>query len=190
MGAKVETRAGGAAVRIGRSDWVRGAFVLLLRDGIAGVSVEPLAARLGVTKGSFYWHFKDRRALHDAMLEYWRAIATRDIIARVEQAGGAPRAKLRRLIAITTMSGDASRLETAMRGWARQDANVAEAVSAADYDRIRYVSGLLCALGVKPAVADLRSRILYLTVIGSYFSAAQRMAAGRDLWREIEALIT
>ncbi len=190
MGAKAETRARAASARIGRGDWLHSAFAVLVREGIEGVRVEPLAARLDVTKGSFYWHFKDRAALHAAMLEHWRAAATRDIIAQVEQAGGTPRAKLRCLIAISVHGKGAARLETAMRGWAHQDAKVAEAIAAADRERIDYVSGLLRALGVKPAVADLRARILYLMVIGSYFSAAQSMAGGRDPWREIETLIT
>jgi len=178
------------AERIGRDEWIREALALLLREGIAGVRVEPLAVRLNVTKGSFYWHFKDRAALHQAMLDQWRAIATREIIERVERHGGSAREKLRRLIALATGGKAPGRLETAMRGWARQDAAVAEAVAAADGERIAYVSGLLRALGIKPGVADLRARILYLALIGSYFSQAERSSAGRGLWREIENLIS
>jgi AcrR family transcriptional regulator len=189
MSAKLESHTRNAGERIGPDDWVRGALSVLLREGIAGVRVEPLAARLGVTKGSFYWHFADRGALHAAMLEHWRTIATRDIILRVERVSGGPRAKLRHLIAMTA-GREAARLETAMRGWARQDASVAEAIGAADRERIAYVAGLLSALGVKPAAADLRARILYLAVIGSYFSQAERLPAGRRLWREIENLIS
>jgi AcrR family transcriptional regulator len=91
---KNETRMG----RIGREEWIREALKLLLAEGIGGVRVEPLALRLKVTKGSFYWHFKDRAALHAAMLAHWQRIATRAIAERVDQAGGTPRAKLRRLI--------------------------------------------------------------------------------------------
>ncbi len=179
---------GGA--RIGRSEWIRGALDVLAREGIAGVRVEPLAARLNVTKGSFYWHFADREALHKAMLDHWRAVGTGEIITRIECAGGTARARLRRLIAITARNAKGAQLEGAMRGWARQDPRVASAMAAADRERIAYVAGLLCALGVKPAAADLRARILYLALIGSYFSAAQRFATGHDLWRELEALIT
>ena len=182
----VETRAG---ERIGPDDWVRGAFGVLLREGIAGVRVEPLAARLGVTKGSFYWHFADRNALHAAMLDHWRMIATRDIIVRVERVRGGARAKLRHLIAMTA-GREAARLETAMRGWARQDATVATAIAAADRERIAYVAGLLGALGVKSAAADLRARFLYLAVIGGYFSQAEHVSGARGFWREIENLIS
>ena len=189
MSVKAETQAREPGARIGRNDWLRGALAVLVREGIAGVRVEPLAARLDVSKGSFYWHFKDRAALHTAMLEHWRDVATLEVMARVERAGGPARAKLRRLIALSARSEKAQRLETAMRGWARHDANVAAAIAATDRERVAYVGGLLRALGVKPAVAELRARILYLTVIGSYFSPVPSASSGRDLWREIEDLI-
>ena len=188
--ADIQTRAGAAGgARVGRDDWIRGAIDVLASEGIAGVRVEPLAARLKVTKGSFYWHFTDREALHEAMLAHWRSVATAAIIAQVERAGVTPRAKLQRLIAITAQSAKAARIETAMRSWARQDQSVANAVAEADRERIVYVAGLLRDLGMAPAAATLRAQILYLAVIGSYFLIATRTAAGRDLWREIETLI-
>ena len=57
--------------RLGREDWIRAALELLVTAGVEGVKIVPLAERLGVTSGSFYWHFKNRRELHDALLEYW-----------------------------------------------------------------------------------------------------------------------
>jgi AcrR family transcriptional regulator len=193
MTTRTETRrssAGtGSAARIGRSEWIKAAVDALQRDGIEGVRVEVLATRLGVTKGSFYWHFADRAALHDAMLAHWRAVATAAIIDRVEREGGAPRAKLRYLTAITARGASAPRLETAMRGWARQDKRVAQAIATADRERIAYVTGLLQAIGFEPEAAELRARLLFLAVIGSYFSTAHRVSAARDFWREVEALI-
>lgn len=183
MMTKNETRAS----RIGREDWIREALVLLQREGIAGVRVEPLALRLKVTKGSFYWHFKDRAALHAAMLEHWRAITTRDVIERFDRAGGSARLKLRRLIGLATGAVAPVALDTAMREWARQDPTVAAAVATTDSERVAFISALLCEMGIKPGVADLRARILYLAAVGSYFSQA---GARRGLWREIEALIS
>lgn len=189
MGRQSETRAHVGAGRIGRDEWIRAALALLQSEGIAGVRVEPLALRLKVTKGSFYWHFKDRAALHAAMLAHWRAITTRDVIERFDQAGGRARAKLRRLIGLATGGVAPIALDTAMRGWARQDPAVAAAVAATDGERIAYIRGLLREIGIKAGVADLRARILYLAVVGSYFSQAGRLGARRGLWREIEALI-
>jgi AcrR family transcriptional regulator len=176
--------------RIGRHDWIREALLMLPEEGISGVRVEPLASRLKVTKGSFYWHFRDRAELHDAMLAHWLSLATRDIVVRVEGKAGTAREKLRRLIAITTSGKTPGRLETAMRGWAQQDSKVSAALAAADSERVAYVSGLLRDLGLRASHAELRSRILYLTLIGSYFSMAGEAAGGRTLWQEVEALIS
>lgn len=175
------------ANRIGREEWIAEALVLLKREGIAGVRVEPLALRLKVTKGSFYWHFKDRAALHAAMLEHWRAITTRDVIERFDRAGGSARVKLRRLIELATGPVAPIALDSAMRAWARQDSAVAAAVAATDNERVAFISALLCEMGIKPGVADLRARILYLAAVGSYFS---KVPTGRALWREVEALVS
>jgi AcrR family transcriptional regulator len=61
----------GETERLGRDDWIRGALDLLSSTGVEGVKIVPLAERLGVTSGSFYWHFKNRRELQDALLDYW-----------------------------------------------------------------------------------------------------------------------
>src|SRR3954453_20888760 len=81
-------RKAGAETKAGRQDWIAAALGLLGRGGIDAGRVEPLAEKLGVTKGSFYWHFKDRDALHLAMLETWRAETTANVIARVEAESG------------------------------------------------------------------------------------------------------
>lgn len=189
MSAAKSQRTAAASRRIGRREWVREAFALLIEGGIDAVRVEPLASRLGVTKGSFYWHFEDRAALHAAMIEDWRDVGTRDIRAHVERGGGDARARLRRLIGIATLDPKAAALETAIRGWARQDERAASALLLADEERVSYVSGLLQTLGAKREDADVRSRIVYLTLIGSYFSAANRKLASKDVWRAIESLV-
>lgn len=177
-----------AASRIGRDDWIREALLLLRKDGIAAVRVEPLALRLKVTKGSFYWHFKDRAELHAAMLEHWRAVTTLDVIKRFDEAGGTARVKLRRLIGLATGTAAPVGLDSAMRSWARQDASVAAAVEAIDNERVGYIGGLLREIGVKPGVAEVRARILYLAAVGSYFSNVAK--SERSLWRAIEDIIT
>ncbi len=82
----------------GRETWVRAAMQTLADAGLDGVKVETLARELGVTKGSFYWHFKDRRALLDAMLESWRDGRIEDIRSRTRAAPGQEIAQLQQLI--------------------------------------------------------------------------------------------
>lgn len=175
------------SARISRDDWVAEGLRVLAAEGIEGVRVEPMARRLGVTKGSFYWHFADRAALHDAMLDKWRETATQAIIARVEQTTAAPLGKFRQLVKLTTTSGKGARLDTAIRSWASHDDRVANAVAKVDRERMAYVADLLEALGVKRATAMVRAQIIYLTLIGSYFSLrrGQRLPK-KQLWDELE----
>lgn len=176
--------------RNSRADWVRAGLALLMKDGIEAVRVEPLAQRLGVTKGSFYWHFKDRAALHAAMLEEWAAAATGDVIAGVDRAADA-RARLRQLIARTTVDTKVARLETAIRSWANSNDKAKKAVAAVDNRRMDFVASLLQETGVDPAVAQLRARIIYLVLIGGFFVAATTHVLPEPaLWIEVEKFLT
>lgn len=187
---KMSSRTGAPAdERNSRADWVRAGLALLMKDGIEAVRVEPLALRLGVTKGSFYWHFKDRAALHAAMLEEWSSTATADVIAGVDRAADA-RARLRQLIARSTADGKVARLETAIRSWANSDDKARKAVAAVDSRRLDFVAGLLQETGVDPAVAQLRAQIIYLVLIGSFFAAATTHALPEPaLWIEVEKFL-
>src|SRR5262249_60351962 len=115
--------------RIGPEDWVRAGLSLLAQGGIDAVRVELLAARLGVTKGSFYWHFKDRADLRFAMLEAWRQLGTGDIIDRVEAVRGSTAEQLGRLIELRGPNKKAAGLETAVWAWAKVDGKAARALS-------------------------------------------------------------
>lgn len=187
---KTSSRTGAHAdERNSRADWVRAGLALLLKSGIEAVRVEPLALRLGVTKGSFYWHFKDRAALHAAMLEEWSSTATGDIIAAVDRDADS-RARLRQLITRTTADTKVARLETAIRSWATSDEKAKRAVAAVDSRRLDFVAGLLQETGVDPAVAQLRARIIYLVLIGSFFTAATTHALPEPaLWIEVEKFL-
>jgi AcrR family transcriptional regulator len=183
-------RKAGAETKAGRQDWIMAALTLLGRAGIDAVRVEPLAGKLGVTKGSFYWHFKDRNALHLAMLDAWRAGATENVINRVEKESASRDARLRRLIAIANETSWAARLETAIRAWAKSDERAAKAVGEIDTRRLDYIVTLLRDLGIDARTARLRAQIIYLTVIGSYFAEGGRArASDKALWNEVERLI-
>jgi AcrR family transcriptional regulator len=168
----------GGDPRIGPQDWVRAGLVLLAREGIDGVRVEPLAGHLGVTKGSFYWHFKDRAALYAAMLNTWRQLATRTIIETVEAEKLDSRSRLARLIELATSNAKAARLETAMRAWAQHEPSVGKVLASVDAERLDYVASLLREAGLERAAAKTRAKILYLALI-----------AGPELWREVTKII-
>lgn len=150
-----------ATPKLGRDDWIQAAYEMLGEGGSAAVSVERLAKRLGVTKGSFYWHFKDRADLLDALRARW---TEQLVIGRVEAAGGAPEEKIRNLLNIVVRSTRQHRggsLELAMRSWARRDAETARVVEAADQARIDYTARLFRELGFTPDEAEARAFLLY-----------------------------
>src|SRR2546430_8142453 len=91
-----------APTRTPRTSWIEEGLRALGVGGLDGVRIETLAEALGVTKGGFYWHFGDRRALLDEMLDTWERVGVDAVIERVEGEGGDARAKLRRLFAITS----------------------------------------------------------------------------------------
>ncbi len=174
--------------RTGPDAWIEAGIALLAEGGIDAVRVEPLAARLGVTKGSFYWHFKDRAALYAAILDHWRATSTADVITLLERQGGSAAERLRRLFATTVVDPRRPQLTTAIRAWARTDRLAAQAIAIADAERIAYVEGLLVEHGLTPGAAAVRARILYLTLMGSF---ALSGAAGEDpaLWDEAMGMV-
>lgn len=152
-------------------DWVVAGLAALADGGIESVRVERLAKRLGTTKGSFYWHFPDRPALLEAMLALWEREGTRELIDNV--AGIAdPAERLRQLTAQTlvvlTRGINVARAETAMRGWAAQDAAVGQRFERVEAERIRFLEGELTALGYQGEAATRLAKALYLALVGLF----------------------
>lgn len=148
--------------------WIRAGFRALSVGGVQAIKAERLARDLGVSKGSFYWHFKDVPTLARAMIAHWEESATHGIIAAGVEIGGGPRAQLEMLVEV--LASDKSHpyggpaAEPAIRQWGRQEAWVAHAVTQVDAARLGYVEGLMDAAGVdQPAVA---ARLFYGAGIG------------------------
>jgi AcrR family transcriptional regulator len=177
-------------VSLGPDAWISAARDALARGGVEAVRVEPLAAQLGVTKGSFYWHFRDRAALLDALLAEWEQRATQGVIDFVDASSEAPRARLAELLRVTTMSAKAPDVEHAIRAWGTQDAGVRERLARIDAQRERYVTDLLVASGVTPRAAAHRARSLYLALIGEYTRVAHGgVPTSRATWTELLACV-
>src|SRR5438309_4738921 len=85
-----------APARTPRGRWIEEGLRALAAGGPDAVRIEPLAKALGVTRGGFYWHFADRRALLEEMLDTWERASTDEVLARVEREGGDARTKVRR----------------------------------------------------------------------------------------------
>ena len=133
--------------------------------------VEPLAVSLGVSKGGFYWHFADRRALLEEMLDSWENAGTEDVIARVDSQPADPRAKLQQLFELAP-SADFE-VELALRDWSRRDRDVAERLHRVDNRRMGYLRSLFGQFCANENDVEARSMLAYSLLIGSWFIAAQ-----------------
>src|SRR6266545_4528808 len=130
-----------AITRTPRSSWIDEGLKALAAGGPDAVRIEPLARALGVTKGGFYWHFDDRRALLEEMLETWERASVDEVIERVEGESGDARARLRRLFALASSSEARELLRTdlAVRDWARRDKAAAKRLRRVDNRRMDYM---------------------------------------------------
>jgi AcrR family transcriptional regulator len=163
--------------------WIDAATDVLVDQGIDHVRVDVLATQLGVTRGSFYWHFRDREDLLRRVLQAWRERATEQLTARLEQASSDPRAQLRDVISLPfrgRAAARAARIELAIRAWARRDAMARHAVDEADSSRIGYIAQLFAAIGFPLREARWRAFLAYTYVVGESLMATQGTAAVRQ----------
>jgi AcrR family transcriptional regulator len=165
---KARSRASSERTQLDPARWVDTAIDVLASDGVTGLRVEVLAKRCGVTKGSFYWHFKDRQALLDAVLLRWKEGRIRDIEKTTSVSPGQERDQLHFAIevygAVRNRKGMA--IELAVRDWARHDAHAARIVESVDLYRLDCTRKLFVAAGMSDAEAKSRSLLLYACVFG------------------------
>ena len=152
-------------------DWIMAGLELLAAGSIADVKVERLAKHLGVTKGSFYWHFDDRPALLDAMGRRWVELDTESVITLVDgtTAPDDPEAAIEHLCTIVFgQVSDLDGVEAAIREWSVGDPAMAELCRTVDERRLQYVAGHLVATGLDEDEARRRAEVIYRIVIGEY----------------------
>jgi AcrR family transcriptional regulator len=160
-------RATDRRTRLQRQDWIDAALERLAASGVEAVRVELLARDLGVTKGSFYWHFKDRSDLLEAVLQEWES--TTDRVSGSVPEDASPAERIERFLELITASAadaDQAALENAVLAWAQQDAAVAERVAAVEARRTADAERLLAELGFPPAEAASWADIGYTTFVG------------------------
>lgn len=150
--------------------WVSAAYEIFEKGGVSAVRVDPLAKRLGITRGSFYWHFKNRAALLRALLDRWVEGETERVIEDNEQGGGTASDRLRRLL--RACASEDGRLEMSVREWAVGDADARETVRCVDETRIAYMAELSREAGTPKSDAEARARIAYVAWLGLHTGIA------------------
>lgn len=172
--------------QLSADDWISQGIKALTESGFTALKADPLAKTMGVSRGSFYWHFADLGAFHAAVLKRWREIAAEEIIAGIEADSDEPlKALLRRTF------GARLDLERAVRNWAAFDPAAQGAVRAIDRRRLDYIEALLQRRGFSAGTAQARAQILYWTFLGFVLSAAPVAAARlQGLLDEIQKMIS
>lgn len=156
--------------RLTADDWAAQALEAISEQGIAGVAIEPLAARLGTTKGSGYWHFRNRAALLDAALRLWEETHTDEVIATMDAVRD-PSERLRRLFgAITAESTDS--VEVNLLAAADHPA-VAPVMRRVVERRVAYLAAIFVELGEDRRAAHRRALLAYSAYIGGIHLGAR-----------------
>jgi AcrR family transcriptional regulator len=166
-----------------RDDWISGAWDMLGVNGLDGVRVEPLARRLGVTKGSFYWHFKDRQQLVEALLDRWFLIWDDQMSPRMEQAAD-PADRVWALF--ESVVGRVTRGQTvSLRMLSHSDADVARRIEERDAQRLAFLMEQLVAIGFSLEEARVRGQVYQTIMTGEYLRSGglpleERIARARS----------
>ena len=175
----------GKRAKLSASDWTAAALQALAQGGLAAVAVEPLAARLGATKGSFYWHFKGRDQLIEATLAQWAQWGTEDVIA---QADAEPDVVTRLRELLRLVLGGVERqpegtVELALQATADHPL-IGPVLARVTARRLAYLTGLFTQLGFPSTEASRRGLLAYTAYLGH----AQIAHATPDLVPTGEAL--
>jgi len=171
--------------RLSADDWTRAALAALADGGLAAIAVEPLAARVGATKGSFYWHFADRDALVAATLERWERAATEDVITAI---GVEPDLAARlRLLMSHALDGGA-RVELALQPSAAHPL-VAPVLARVTRRRLDYLTDVFAGLGFTADTARERSVLAYTAYLGHAQLSGIPDAAPTALHRYVESVV-
>lgn len=170
-----------AAVRLNRDDWLDAAFAAAVEHGFDGVRVLVLADTLGVTRGSFYWHFKDHAELIAALLERWRAAEAASNQRLQQPASDDPVKDLEQLLDAALAHGGADlsnmRFELALRGLGRRDAAVAAMLLEVDQARMALFAGKFARITPDTKTAIDLAALFYLTIVGSFQALSRPQAA-------------
>jgi AcrR family transcriptional regulator len=152
------------ADQLSAADWLDQGLRTLAKSGFTALKAEPLAKAMGVSRGSFYWHFADIGVYHAAILKHWRDVAAEQVIANLEMVSK-DRDALSLLLQRAFFSSTPA-LENAVRTWATVDPAARAAVQAIDQRRLGYIETLLRQSGLSADEARARAQILYWTFLG------------------------
>lgn len=150
--------------RLTERNWLDHGLKTLAKSGYASLKAATMAESLGVSRGSFYWHFKDIRDFQRRLLEHWQRQTTDATIHDMES--NEPEDS--RLLALMTRAyAMKPNLEKAVRAWAEYDRLAQTQLAKVDGMRLSYIRRLLVTAGLDQVTADHRARFLYAASLGA-----------------------
>ena len=165
---KDAARSGTVPARLSKEEWLARALEALGKKGAGELTIESLARHLGVTKGSFYWHFRDRADFFRQLIEYWDERFTRTVTTEISGLGGTAEERLLELMQLVH-SKRLDRFEMPVRAWAQQNPALAPLVRSVDRHRTLFVRSLFLEMGFDEDEADMRTRIFLTYMITQRF---------------------
>jgi AcrR family transcriptional regulator len=150
--------------RLSAEDWAQAALDLIAEQGVAAVAVEPLARRLGVTKGSFYWHFPSRDALLQAALERWEAVEQEMVFGKLEAVTD-PRERLRALFQLVAHEFKSHIVYSELLK-ALDHPTVSPVIGRVSQRRFEWLAASFRQAGLSRADAQHRARLAYAAYVG------------------------
>jgi AcrR family transcriptional regulator len=170
--------------RATRSDWLEAALDALHKEGPIGLNIQALARKLNISKTSFYWHFKDKVELVDALIDFWSHEFTETITANVKLQNTPPEQRLAKAMELIDKF-DLGNYDSSFRIWARKDPRVAKAVREANRKRLEFANKAFAELGFSGESLACRSAMWvgYQSTeryVFPEFSAAKRKALRKE----------
>jgi AcrR family transcriptional regulator len=164
-----------------RQNWIDAAREVLISEGIERVKVEPLAEKLKVSRGSFYWHFVDRQALLDALLALWEETALEPMRAVAGERDLTPVARYEKFMRVWVQGEPYCPIyDLSIRRWAMVAPEVSRVVKKADDARVKLLTGIFKDMGHDADEAFIRARITYFHQIGYYATDVQESTRTRE----------
>ena len=182
-------RKGRSSDSLTREDWIDGAWEMLGESGVDGVRVEPLARRLGVTKGSFYWHFKERQELIDALLGRWFTAWDNQLSPNFDAAAD-PAERIWALF--ESVIGRGTRGQTvSLRMLSHTDVDVARRIEERDSQRLLFLTDRLKEIGLSEEESRVRGQVYQVLMTGEYLrSGGQPLEERIERAREYHLLLS
>lgn len=151
--------------KLNQNDWLKAALKILGKSGIDSVKIVPLSKSLGVTTGSFYWHFADRPTLHDALLEYWEKEMTGKAIEAARTFKGAPEERIWRLME-QVMDAGMAKYDLAIWHWAQSNPKAKEVFRRTVEKRFSFAAWMFEQAGFDEVQAKMRGRMMVVYMMG------------------------